>query len=1640
MKYSQNKTLNKFEIEYKIDQKVVNIKSSGKMGVIAKVLKLREAVLQSNNIYYLKNHGDSRVIIGTLKQQIQGVLAGFCIEIKLVGLGYMVHKVGNTLVFDTGYSHYRSCLIPSEVLVKIEGVQIILYSINKETVTTFVSLLKTFKKVNMYKGTGILGKIELNGNKQIVGELKKKIKGINLNVAKKVLMLSGNLAQLTGKSLLKSQEKQIVEIVQTFKGLYEYSYGLKEEALEKIRRIENVYRYIRVRKGYPIRGRTKKNKRTAHRVRQEMLEEKLERLDLIFVKYVEYKLPLNLLGKLWFYKFIRRKFNLMGPLNEQILSPYLRFNLYFNKTKARQETFKVYLGKLGFVLLHVFYLGCIAYYDSFLHAKNTQRAITCLTDNRQGVRLAQLNIRVPFRNTIEVIKSNLQNYKAPERNKKQRKLHRRNILARRRILRVRNKTFRSVVNKKLQSNVQRRVKLEVSQTLRRFKKQRYLILNKRKNPMKLTIVRLTKPKLTYKQRKRSKHVKQISKALKAFNQLKKRERIKIKRKKRKTFKSRIRFNLKSILLAGERNQGLLEGYTSYKRAVKPQLEKLVEQTERIKKYLTLAQIRTHVDIVNRQLLLKKSEIEQRTVRREKKKVTSQIVKKVLTYVIQKNQKQVESQKAIILKLLLNILRQRGEFSTNVTIENIYPYLLELNSLKENSRMALFENNLKMRLLNDVLPYKGYETLVETSAKLLKQRLKYVRTRRSRQKYRGRVPYKAKQKYKERIRPIYYELKRLKRLRYMQYGVAIKNKFNILNNIMESDNNVYNLRLPKQRLKTPTLSRIYKGMRKALKYRRRNYGYRHNNDYAQLQRFFRKIQARRRKIKKAARAAARARARAKSPNQQFRTQKQKVRLQKKSKIKVAKIPLRQGVLRITIRRRNMFIAFQNLRTKHVDTTMTARQEYYRIFNTRDLESVNQKRRRDLKATTIKPKGPIGRFISTEIFRRRVITQALINLMSEMKYNVLDIELRKPMKTPIVRVLDCDSKDTGSIPVTLREVYKKNRFKYNQMIIRFKMNEIECEVNEEKEDITILQAGAANGIEIPRFCYHEKLTIAGNCRMCLVYVTNEEKLLAACGIPLDENFDDESIETEIDEILKAREGVMEFLLINHPLDCPICDQGGECDLQEQTMAYGLDTGRFYIKKRAVEVKTFGRLIKGIMTRCIHCTRCVRFLTEIAGVNELGVLGRGYNMEIGTYKNNVLIESELSGNIIDLCPVGALTSAVYAYKGRPWELKNVKGIDIFDNILTPINYQVKGGEIFRILPRINDRLNEEWITDKVRFHYESYKVIEKLRKETPSYKIQPNKFIELSWKTALKMVFKVLLNKKNKVDLIMGSKINGTNLRIYKELMNRLGNKNYITENGLMFKKFNYDFRENYMNSNDMYTVDQNDLVLLCGINLRVESPLLNIKLRNINFGDDEIETRKKIGIIGNKFDWKRESEYLGSTVNSMLKVFEGRLPYCQQIKKSKAPLIIVGASLLARVSLTLQEIRAAFVNVCNLKSENIIGITQGANFGMALEEGIFKENFSKGGNVLYSIDSNEFTVSKTVNYVIYQGILNDTFENQINLYLPSKHYFEDFEGDREVYVNTFGYRSEIEKLKISKGNKIKENSMIGYIQLMYLNNKE
>ncbi|HET6222716.1 MAG TPA: NADH-quinone oxidoreductase subunit NuoG, partial [Dongiaceae bacterium] len=246
------------------------------------------------------------------------------------------------------------------------------------------------------------------------------------------------------------------------------------------------------------------------------------------------------------------------------------------------------------------------------------------------------------------------------------------------------------------------------------------------------------------------------------------------------------------------------------------------------------------------------------------------------------------------------------------------------------------------------------------------------------------------------------------------------------------------------------------------------------------------------------------------------------------------------------------------------------------------------------------------------------------------------------------------------------------------------------------LNVLQACELAGAEIPRFCYHERLSVAGNCRMCLVEMEKSPKPIASCAMPVAEGM---VIKTDTPLVKKARHGVMEFLLINHPLDCPICDQGGECDLQDQAMAYGFGRSRYQENKRAVLDKNFGPLVKTIMTRCIHCTRCVRFATEVAGVEELGATGRGEHMEIGTYVEKAL-SSELSGNIIDLCPVGALTSKPYAFMARPWELKKTESIDVLDAVGSNIRVDARGNEVMRVLPRLNEDINEEWISDKTRF----------------------------------------------------------------------------------------------------------------------------------------------------------------------------------------------------------------------------------------------------------------------------------------------------------------------------------------------------
>ncbi|KTG01369.1 hypothetical protein cypCar_00036373 [Cyprinus carpio] len=322
-------------------------------------------------------------------------------------------------------------------------------------------------------------------------------------------------------------------------------------------------------------------------------------------------------------------------------------------------------------------------------------------------------------------------------------------------------------------------------------------------------------------------------------------------------------------------------------------------------------------------------------------------------------------------------------------------------------------------------------------------------------------------------------------------------------------------------------------------------------------------------------------------------------------------------------------------------------------------------------------------------------------------------------------------------------------------------------------TVLQACEKVGVQIPRFCYHDRLSVAGNCRMCLVEIEKAPKPVAACAMPVMKGW---NILTNSEKTRKAREGVMEFLLSNHPLDCPICDQGGECDLQDQSMMFGADRSRFTEGKRAVEDKNIGPLIKTIMTRCIHCTRCVRFASEVAGVEDLGTTGRGNSMQIGTYVEKMFM-SELSGNVIDLCPVGALTSKPYAFTARPWETRKTESIDVLDAVGSNIVVSTRGGEVMRILPRLNEDVNEEWISDKTRFAYDGLK---RQRLTQPMVKDASGQLVATTWEDVLTRVAGALQGVQgSEVGAIAGGMVDAEALVALKDLLNRLDSDTLCTE---------------------------------------------------------------------------------------------------------------------------------------------------------------------------------------------------------------------------------------------------------------------
>jgi NADH-quinone oxidoreductase subunit G len=435
------------------------------------------------------------------------------------------------------------------------------------------------------------------------------------------------------------------------------------------------------------------------------------------------------------------------------------------------------------------------------------------------------------------------------------------------------------------------------------------------------------------------------------------------------------------------------------------------------------------------------------------------------------------------------------------------------------------------------------------------------------------------------------------------------------------------------------------------------------------------------------------------------------------------------------------------------------------------------------------------------------------------------------------------------------------------------------HEVPQGITIIQACEIAGIEIPRFCYHERLAIAGNCRMCLVEVAGgPPKPVASCAMPVNENM---QIFTDTPMVKKAREGVMEFLLANHPLDCPICDQAGECDLQDQAYQYGKGESNYHEDKRAVTDKNMGPLIKTQMTRCIHCTRCVRFIEDVAGTCELGAVNRGETMEIITYlgKN---VKSELSGNVIDLCPVGALTSQPYAFKARSWELKKTETIDIMDAVGSNIRIDSRGVEIMRILPRLNEEINEEWIADKARFCYDGFKY---QRLDRAYLKIN-NKLTPASFEDCYGEIKKQIAKiQPNQIGALTGGLSSLDDIFALKKLMQALGVENIDCR--LNSQKLNSKIKNEFLFNTSIAGIEKADSCLLIGVNPRKDAPILNARLRK-RFLSKKI----KIASIGENIDLTYSHEVLGDDIKILQSILEGKNSFCESLQQSKNNMLVIG----------------------------------------------------------------------------------------------------------------------------------------------------
>ena len=574
---------------------------------------------------------------------------------------------------------------------------------------------------------------------------------------------------------------------------------------------------------------------------------------------------------------------------------------------------------------------------------------------------------------------------------------------------------------------------------------------------------------------------------------------------------------------------------------------------------------------------------------------------------------------------------------------------------------------------------------------------------------------------------------------------------------------------------------------------------------------------------------------------------------------------------------------------------------------------------------------------------------------------------------------------------------------------------------EKGMTVLQACELADVEIPRFCYHEKLSIAGNCRMCLVELDKSPKPIASCAMPAAEGM---NIKTNTSFVEKARKGVMEFLLANHPLDCPVCDQGGECDLQDQSMYYGVDKSRFVENKRQVKEKYMGPLIKTQMTRCIHCTRCVRFATEVAGVPEIGAIGRGENMEITTYLEKAM-ESELSANVIDLCPVGALTSKPYAFEARPWELKKTESIDVTDAVGSNIRVDTYNWEVKRILPRLNNDINEEWISDKTRYSCDG---LLKQRLDTPYIK-KNNKLQKSSWDEAISLLIdKLKSTDLNEIGGHIGDMINLENALSFKKLFAAL------KINNLEFRErkfyINSTEKMNYIFNSSIKGIDETDLILLIGTNPRLEATMLNARIRKAF-----AQRRVPVYSIGDPGNLTYDYIKIGNTTDDIRKVLNKEGEFSKELLSSKKPIIIIGESALELKSgkYIIEEFKNFlkannFINkdwnALNFLPQNAstVGLIDLKIIPNAEEENktFFEKLENNQFKLLYLLGSDNLNFKKNNEFIIYQGSHGDRGAEIADLILPSAAFTEQ----NGLYENLEGRVQECKKASYPIGEALED----------------